>query len=642
MAYYRFTGAGVGSIFNVDQGQITFYLKSRYGFAQRQSSATSPRFAFDVREGGSGSHLFYFTTRVNAGSLLFSYAVGAGAQFYYVPKGSEESLFGNGVMMKVTIEWSGSVSKLYLNDALVQSSAYTKPAPNWTAASSLIVGGYDYAPYGAFNVSDDIIDEFTVATSLAPDTTSPTVGITAPANGATVNGTVTLTANATDNVGVTGVQFKLDGVNLGSAVTGAGPVYSYSWNTATAANGTHTLTAVASDAAGNTAVSASVSVTVNNDTTAPAVGMTAPANGATVNGTVTLAANATDNMGVTGVQFKLDGVNLGGAMTGAGPVYSYSWNTATAANGTHTLTVVAGDAAGNTTTSAAVSVTVNNVAADTTAPAVSMTAPANGASVNGTVTVTANATDNVGVTGVQFKLDGANLGSVVTGAGPAFSYSWNTATAANGIHTLTAVASDAAGNSASSGSVSVTVANNQPLVVSGVSVGAIGSSSAIISWATDRPADSQVAYGATASYGSLSPLAAGLVTSHTVTLGGLTPAHGVSLPGAVARRLGQRGQFGRPELHDDGGGSQLDGAADTGRSSRGEWDRGHAGRSAGGICRNADEARQRGRSITPPRTAATESTSRTVATTPTWPITASPEPGLAASSTWTRDRSPST
>ena len=320
------------------------------------------------------------------------------------------------------------------------------------------------------------------------------------------------------------MQFKLDGVNLGSAVTGAGPVYSYSWNTATAANGTHTLTAVASDAAGNTAVSASVSVTVNNDTTAPAVGMTAPANGATVNGTVTLAANATDNMGVTGVQFKLDGVNLGGAMTGAGPVYSYSWNTATAANGTHTLTVVAGDAAGNTTTSAAVSVTVNNVAADTTAPAVSMTAPANGASVNGTVTVTANATDNVGVTGVQFKLDGANLGSVVTGAGPAFSYSWNTATAANGIHTLTAVASDAAGNSASSGSVSVTVANNQPLVVSGVSVGAIGSSSAIISWATDRPADSQVAYGATASYGSLSPLAAGLVTSHTVTLGGLTPA----------------------------------------------------------------------------------------------------------------------
>ena len=87
------------------------------------------------------------------------------------------------------------------------------------------------------------------------------------------------------------------------------------------------------------------------------------------------------------------------------------------------------------------------------------TAPANGATVSGSaVQVAANASDNVGVEGVQFKLDGANLGSEVTS--PPYSLSWNTGTAANGSHTLTAVARDAAGNTTTSGSVSVTVSNS--------------------------------------------------------------------------------------------------------------------------------------------------------------------------------------
>ncbi len=92
--------------------------------------------------------------------------------------------------------------------------------------------------------------------------------------------------------------------------------------------------------------------------------------------------------------------------------------------GAHALTAVARDAGGNTTTSTAVTVTV----LDMTAPTVSLTAPANGATVSGMVSVTASATDNVGVVGVQFLLDGANLGAEDT-SGP-YSVSWNTATAA--------------------------------------------------------------------------------------------------------------------------------------------------------------------------------------------------------------------
>src|SRR5207244_1446908 len=101
---------------------------------------------------------------------------------------------------------------------------------------------------------------------------------------------------------VVGVQFKLDGANLGIEDT-ASP-YSTSWNTTTAANGIHTLTAVARDAAGNSTTSAAVTVTVSNDTTPPAVSISAPAANATVSGTVTVSATASDNVGVVGVQFK--------------------------------------------------------------------------------------------------------------------------------------------------------------------------------------------------------------------------------------------------------------------------------------------------------------------------------------------------
>src|SRR5439155_11239376 len=111
------------------------------------------------------------------------------------------------------------------------------------------------------------------------------------------------------------------------------------------------------------------------------VSITAPAAGASVAGTVTVSASATDNVGVVGVQFKLDGALLGVEDTVA--PYSISWNTTTASNGSHSVTAVARDAAGNTTASAAVSVTVNNPVPDTTPPAVSMTAPATGATVSG-------------------------------------------------------------------------------------------------------------------------------------------------------------------------------------------------------------------------------------------------------------------
>ena len=93
------------------------------------------------------------------------------------------------------------------------------------------------------------------------DAIAPTVSFTAPIAGATVSGVITVSVTATDNVGVAGVQFTLDGSAMGAEDTTS--PYAVSWNTASAANGTHSLAARARDAAGNQ-TSAALNVIVSN------------------------------------------------------------------------------------------------------------------------------------------------------------------------------------------------------------------------------------------------------------------------------------------------------------------------------------------------------------------------------------------
>jgi Big-like domain-containing protein len=95
------------------------------------------------------------------------------------------------------------------------------------------------------------------------------------------------------------------------------------------------------------------------DTTPPTISLSVPTGGSTVSGaSVTVSATASDNIGVSGVQFKVDGSNLSAEDTSS--PYSVAWNTTTVPNGSHTLTVVARDAAGNQTTAATITVTVSN------------------------------------------------------------------------------------------------------------------------------------------------------------------------------------------------------------------------------------------------------------------------------------------
>ena len=185
--------------------------------------------------------------------------------------------------------------------------------------------------------------------------------------------------------------------------------------------------------------------------------MTAPTNGATVSGTINQAVTATDNVGVTKVEFLRDGVVYGQDTTAP---YSMSLNTTTVTNGAHTFGARAYDAAGNTGTAANVTVTVANATLDTLAPTVTMTSPTNGATVSGTINQAVTATDNVGVTKVEFLRDGVVYGQDTTAP---YSTSLNTTTVTNGAHTFGARAYDAAGNVGNATNATVTVSNTAPV-----------------------------------------------------------------------------------------------------------------------------------------------------------------------------------
>ena len=309
----------------------------------------------------------------------------------------------------------------------------------------------------ARDASGNIATADNIVVSVNNDTEPPTITITSPSAG-TVQGTIDLNATASDNVGVMGVQFFIDGNPIGSEDTNS--PYTISWNSTSITDGNHTLTARARDAAGNNTNSDPVSINVLNnppDTEDTSVSISLPVPG-DVSGTINLTAAASDNVGIVGVQFLVNGVAYG-AEDQSFP-YLIAWNTEAIPNGSYTISAIARDAAGNTATASDIQVNVNNVP-DMESPVINLLSPAAG-NVSGTVNITANATDNKGVVGVQFLLNGANLGSEDLSA--PYTFSWNTNTEANGPYTISARARDAAGNTTVSDGINVNVSNTTGLI----------------------------------------------------------------------------------------------------------------------------------------------------------------------------------
>jgi concanavalin A-like lectin/glucanase superfamily protein/purple acid phosphatase-like protein len=226
---------------------------------------------------------------------------------------------------------------------------------------------------------------------------------------------------------------------------------------------------------------------------------------------------ATRTSALTGATINAAGDMLTVAFTGAADVATKFWVfNGPPTNITGTLIDVPAFTAGTA---------VNTpISSDVVAPSSAITAPTNGQAITSpTFTITGNASDNTGGSGlwrVEVSTNGGSTWQLATGTS-SWSYSWSPT---QGSYVIRSRATDNAGNVEVPGpGVSVTVADTTPPTLSGTGTTLIGLTTATVTWTTSEPANTQVEYGATASYGTTSALDATLATSHSVSLVGLAP-----------------------------------------------------------------------------------------------------------------------
>lgn len=353
-------------------------------------------------------------------------------------------------------------------------------------------------------------DDYSLSAYTAPS--APSVSLTSPAANTAVSGSVQLSASASDSNGIAGVQFQVDGSNVGSEVTGA--PYQLNWDSTTVSNGSHSLTAVARNTNNVTTVSSPVQVTVNNPV-APGTNLIANPSFETPSsanpnqpagwsqggwGTNSAAFTYITNGGRTGThsaQVQISSYTSGDAKWYFAPVpvtagSQYTYSDYYQSNVSSDITAQFDDGNGkyayvdlgitpasvswkqasvNFTVPAGMknltifhlisgvgSLQIDDVSLSApTVPTVSVSAPAANSTVSGTVQLAATASAPAGVKSVQFKVDGSNQGPALT-ASP-YQTAWDTTKLGNGSHTLTAVVTDNNNQTAASAPVSVNVSN---------------------------------------------------------------------------------------------------------------------------------------------------------------------------------------
>ena len=193
-----------------------------------------------------------------------------------------------------------------------------------------------------------------------------------------------------------------------------------------------------------------------SDVTPPTASITAPSEG-NVSGNVTIMAVAADNVGVTLLKYYVDGSLIG---VFGPPVYSLVWNTALVSNSTHTLTVKATDAAGNTGTSAAVTVTVANTSPG---PVLLTLAPSSALQGGPAFTLTATGSGFVPASGVRWN--GSSRATTFVNTTQLTASIPASDLVAVGTAQVTVVTSGAGGNTSTSGALSFTVTAVNPAPV---------------------------------------------------------------------------------------------------------------------------------------------------------------------------------
>jgi len=242
------------------------------------------------------------------------------------------------------------------------------------------------------------------------------------------------------------------------------------------------------------------------DDAVPTVNITNPDDSVTVSGEITIVADASDDVGVNQVDFYIGGVWLADDTT---LPYSCSWGTTTVLDGSHTITATATDTIGQTA-SDTITVNVDNV---DNPPEIEITSPDDGAIVSGVIDITADASDDKDVSKVDFYINGVWLADDTTSP---YSCSWDTTTVSDGLHTITATATDTIGQTASH-TIGVTVDNTPPDRVTGLTVTTVSSSQLDLLWDDNPETDLVDHYNVYRSDVSEGPIASPTTNSYSDT-----------------------------------------------------------------------------------------------------------------------------
>jgi hypothetical protein len=256
--------AEVGTVWN----EASLYYRTFWKKATGSASATTENFVMPVA-GGLGKATVY-TGAGNGAPTRADINNATPASNWGSPTISAAGTYSlNALMFASRTPTGTSTSGTITSTTTVRNheapSASGLTGFRWDLADAIVTGSPSgkvlVTVSGGTTTSDCIMLKIP---EVSGDVTDPTVSVTAPTASATLTGTSTFTATATDDTAVTGVDFYSDATLLGHATNTSGTTWSLSVDSTTITDGSHTITAVASDAAGNTGTSSGVAVTVDN------------------------------------------------------------------------------------------------------------------------------------------------------------------------------------------------------------------------------------------------------------------------------------------------------------------------------------------------------------------------------------------
>ncbi len=353
---------------------------------------------------------------------------------------------------QINLSWSAATDtggsglagyKVYRNGTQIGTT--TTPSYSNTGLAASTTYSYTVAAYDAAGNNSAQSGQAFATTTAAPDTSAPSIpaGLTASAASSSQINLSWSAATDTGGSGLAGYKVYRNGVQIGTTTT-----ISYS-SAGLAASTTYCYTVAAYDGAGNSSTpgtqvcaATAANCTYSLSSSSASVGAGGSSGSVTVNGTTGCGWMAIVNSSGSG----WISITSGSAGSGNGTVYyTVAGNTTTSAR-TGTMTI-----AGQT-------FSVSQAAGTDNPPTASLTAPTSGATLTGTATFNATASDDVGVARVEFWRDGTVLLGTDTTA--PYSLSYNTASIPNGSHTFTCKAYDTAGHSTTSPAITATVNNS--------------------------------------------------------------------------------------------------------------------------------------------------------------------------------------